>query len=72
MAAAATQPSPTKGVPVWILDAGFSNHLVSPSSLPKRLRGAIGKNARAVRLATANGIIEATDVIDVNIQSLGA
>ena len=57
---------------MWILDTGSSNHLVSPSSLPKRLRGAIEQNAHAVRLATANGIIEATDVIDVNIQSLGA
>ena len=68
----AAQPSPTKGVPVWILETGSSNHLVSPTSLPKRLRGAIEQNAHAVRLATANGIIEATDVIDVDIQSLGA
>ena len=30
--------------------AKFSNHLVSPSSLPKRLRGAIEQNAHAVRL----------------------
>ena len=37
-----------------------------------RLRGAIEQNAHAARLATANGIIEATDVIDVDIQSLGA
>ena len=57
---------------MWILDTGSSNNLVSPSSLPKRLRGAIEKNAHAVRLATASGIIEATDVIDVNIQSPGA
>ena len=57
---------------MWILDTGSSNHLVSPSSLPKKLRGAIEQNAHAVRLATANGIIEATDVIDVDIQSLGA
>ena len=57
---------------MWILDTGSSNHLVSPSSLPKGLRGAIEQNAHAVRLATANGIIEATDVIDVDIQSLGA
>ena len=45
---------------------------MSPSNLPKRLRGAIEQNAHAVRLATANGIIEATDVIDIDIQSLGA
>ena len=57
---------------MWILDTGSSDHLVSPSSLPKRLRGAIEQNAHAVRLATANGIIEATDVIDVDIRSLGA
>ena len=57
---------------MWILDTGSSNHLVSPSSLPKRLRGAIEQNAHAVRLATANGIIEAMDVIDVDIQLLVA
>ena len=45
---------------------------MSSSSLPKTLRGAIEQNAPAVRLATANGFIEATGVIDVDIQSLGA
>ena len=66
------QPSPTKGVSVWILDTGFCNHRVSSPSLSQRLRGAVEQNAHAVRLATANGIIETTGVIDVDIQSLGA
>ena len=39
-----------QGVPVWILDTGSSNHLVSLSSFPKRLRGAIEQSAHAVRL----------------------
>ena len=43
---------------------------MSLSSLPKRLRDAIEQNAHAVRLATANEIIEATDAIDVDMQSL--
>ena len=57
---------------MWILDTDSSNHLVSLSSFPKRPRGAIEQNAYAVRLAIAIGILEVNDVIDVDIQSLGA
>ena len=57
---------------MWILDTGSSNHLVSPDSLSGRLKNAVRENAHAVRLATANGIIEAADTVDVFIPDLNA
>ena len=59
-------------MPVWILDTGSSNHLASSKSLPGRLRRAIQHNAHAVRLATANGVITTTDIVDIEVPLLGA
>ena len=41
-------------------------------SLPERLKNEVRANAHAVRLATASGVIEATDLVDIDIPGLNA
>jgi hypothetical protein len=61
------------GVPMaWVVDSGSGNHLAGQAELPHPLRPAICRRDTGIRLATANGIISADEVVLASIPGLGA
>ena len=62
-----------KGVPMkWVVDSGSGNHLSGQAELPHPLRPAVCRRDTGVRLATANGIISADEVVQVHLPGLGS
>ena len=59
-------------VPVWVLDSGSENHLACEKRLPDGLRESVGRKATMVRMATANGPVAATDVVDIGVPGVEA
>ena len=56
---------------IWVADTGSGNHLAGRAGLSKQAKGCIMKSNSGLRLATANGVIDANAVLDLYVPEMG-